>query len=153
MLNDINSNTEAGVSVSFSKTTNQFVFTAKETGEGGRIDIGAGLGETLFGQIDYKDDGSTILGDTQKSSYTAGKDAIFHATINGKNMALSRSSNTFDLDGMSITLNGTFNKGSATDTPILSSQLKGLDPDKDTTIFDLNGDDVTFSSKPHGQDH
>ena len=147
VLNDINSNTEAGVSVSFSKTTNQFVFTAKETGEGGRIDIGAGLGETLFGQIDYKDDGSTILGDTQKSSYTAGKDAIFHATINGKNMALSRSSNTFDLDGMPITLNGTFNKGSATDTPILSSQLKGLDPDKDTTIFDLNGDDVTFSSK------
>ena len=147
VLNDINSNAEAGVSVSFSKTTNQFVFTAKETGEGGRIDIGAGLGETLFGQIDYKDDGSTILGDTQKSSYTAGKDAIFHATINGKNMALSRSSNTFDLDGMSITLNGTFNKGSATDTPILSSQLKGLDPDKDTTIFDLNGDDVTFSSK------
>ena len=147
VLNDINSNTEAGVSVSFSKTTNQFVFTAKETGEGGRIDIGAGLGETLFGQIDYKDDGSTILGDTQKSIYTAGKDAIFHATINGKNMALSRSSNTFDLDGMSITLNGTFNKGSATDTPILSSQLKGLDPDKDTTIFDLNGDDVTFSSK------
>ncbi len=147
VLNDINSNTEAGVSVSFSKTTNQFVFTAKETGEGGRIDIGEGLGETLFGQIDYKDDGSTILGDTQKSSYTAGKDAIFHATINGKNMALSRSSNTFDLDGMSITLNGTFNKGSATDTPILSSQLKGLDPDKDTTIFDLNGDDVTFSSK------
>ena len=147
VLNDINSNTEAGVSVSFSKTTNQFVFTAKETGEGGRIDIGAGLGETLFVQIDYKDDGSTILGDTQKSSYTAGKDAIFHATINGKNMALSRSSNTFDLDGMSITLNGTFNKGSATDTPILSSQLKGLDPDKDTTIFDLNGDDVTFSSK------
>ena len=147
VLNDINSNTEAGVSVSFSKTTNQFVFTAKETGEGGRIDIGAGLGETLFGPIDYKDDGSTILGDTQKSSYTAGKDAIFHATINGKNMALSRSSNTFDLDGMSITLNGTFNKGSATDTPILSSQLKGLDPDKDTTIFDLNGDDVTFSSK------
>lgn len=147
VLNDINSNTEAGVSVSFSKTTNQFVFTAKETGAGGRIDIGAGLGETLFGQIDYKDDGSTILGDTQKSSYTAGKDAIFHATINGKNMALSRSSNTFDLDGMSITLNGTFNKGSATDTPILSSQLKGLDPDKDTTIFDLNGDDVTFSSK------
>ena len=147
VLNDINSNTEAGVSVSFSKTTNQFVFTAKETGEGGRIDIGAGLGETLFGQIDYKDDGSTILGDTQKSSYTAGKDAIFHATINGKNMALSRSSNTFDLDGMSLTPNGTFNKGSATDTPILSSQLKGLDPDKDTTIFDLNGDDVTFSSK------
>lgn len=147
VLNDINSNTEAGVSVSFSKTTNQFVFTAKETGEGGRIDIGAGLGETLFGQIDYKDDGSTILGDTQKSSYTAGKDAIFHATINGKNMALSRSSNTFDLDGMSITLNGTFNKGSATDTPILGSQLKGLDPDKDTTIFDLNGDDVTFSNK------
>ena len=44
VLNDINSNTEAGVSVSFSKTTNQFVFTAKETGAGGRVEIGGELG-------------------------------------------------------------------------------------------------------------
>ena len=126
VLNDINSNTEAGVSVSFSKTTNQFVFTAKETGEGGRIDIGAGLGETLFGQIDYKDDGSTILGDTQKSSYTAGQDAKFTATINGQKMEFSRSSNTFDLDGMSITLNGTFEVKDG-ETPVTFSSKTDTD--------------------------
>ena len=40
VINRINSNTEAGVNVSYSQLTNQFVFTAKETGEGGRIEIG-----------------------------------------------------------------------------------------------------------------
>lgn len=98
VLNDINSNTEAGVSVSFSKTTNQFVFTAKETGAGGRVEIGGELGERLFGKVDV----------TDKDHYTAGQDAKFTATINGQKMEFSRSSNTFDLDGMSITLNGTF---------------------------------------------
>ena len=97
VLNDINSNTEAGVSVSFSKTTNQFVFTAKETGAGGRVEIGGELGERLFGKVDV----------TDKDHYTAGQDAKFTATINGQKMEFSRSSNTFDLDGMSITLNGT----------------------------------------------
>lgn len=98
VLNDINSNTEAGVSVSFSKTTNQFVFTAKETGAGGRVEIGGELGERLFGKVNV----------TDKDHYTAGQDAKFTATINGQKMEFSRSSNTFDLDGMSITLNGTF---------------------------------------------
>lgn len=129
VLNDINSNTEAGVSVSFSKTTNQFVFTAKETGKGGRIDIGGGLGEALFGKVNEND----------QTNYTAGKDAIFHATINGKDMAFSRSSNTFDLDGMTITLNGTFNKGANAPDNITDPNLNDL--------FDLDGDDVTFSSK------
>ena len=32
IMNDINSNSEAGVKVSFSRTTRQFVFTSKETG-------------------------------------------------------------------------------------------------------------------------
>ncbi len=97
VLNDINSNTEAGVSVSFSKTTNQFVFTAKETGAGGRVEIGGELGERLFGKVNV----------TDKDHYTAGQDAKFTATINGQKMEFSRSSNTFDLDGMSITLSGT----------------------------------------------
>ena len=144
VLNDINSNTEAKVSVNFSKTTNQFVFTAKETGEGGRIDISGALGEQLFGTKELNNPQDPNSG---YKNYTAGKDAIFHVTINGENMALSRSSNTFDLDGMSITLNGTFNKGSSTDETILSSKLKDLDPNQDKTIFDLTGEDVTFSSK------
>ena len=87
VLNDINSNTEAGVSVSFSKTTNQFVFTAKETGAGGRVEIGGELGERLFGKVNV----------TDKDHYTAGQDAKFTATINGQKMEFSRSSNTFEV--------------------------------------------------------
>lgn len=116
VLNDINSNTEAGVSVSFSKTTNQFVFTAKETGAGGRVEIGGELGERLFGKVDV----------TDKDHYTAGQDAKFTATINGQKMEFSRSSNTFDLDGMSITLNGTFEVKDG-ETPVTFSSKTGTD--------------------------
>ena len=117
VLNDINSNTEAGVSVSFSKTTNQFVFTAKETGAGGRVEIGGELGERLFGKVNV----------TDKDHYTAGQDAKFTATINGQKMEFSRSSNTFDLDGMSITLNGTFEVKDG-ETPVTFSSK--IDTDK-----------------------
>ena len=116
VLNDINSNTEAGVSVSFSKTTNQFVFTAKETGAGGRVEIGGELGERLFGKVNV----------TVKDHYTAGQDAKFTATINGQKMEFSRSSNTFDLDGMSITLNGTFEVKDG-ETPVTFSSKTDTD--------------------------
>lgn len=116
VLNDINSNTEAGVSVSFSKTTNQFVFTAKETGAGGRVEIGGELGERLFCKVNV----------TDKDHYTAGQDAKFTATINGQKMEFSRSSNTFDLDGMSITLNGTFEVKDG-ETPVTFSSKTDTD--------------------------
>ena len=116
VLNDINSNTEAGVSVSFSKTTNQFVFTAKETGAGGRVEIGGELGERLFGKVNV----------TDKDHYTAGQDAKFTATINGQKMEFSRSSTTFDLDGMSITLNGTFEVKDG-ETPVTFSSKTDTD--------------------------
>ena len=116
VLNDINSNTEAGVSVSFSKTTNQFVFTAKATGAGGRVEIGGELGERLFGKVNV----------TDKDHYTAGQDAKFTATINGQKMEFSRSSNTFDLDGMSITLNGTFEVKDG-ETPVTFSSKTDTD--------------------------
>ncbi len=131
VLNAINSNTEAGVNVSYSKMTNQFVFTAKETGEGGRIEIGGGLGQQLFGTVDTGD----------ADSYTAGQDAVFQATINGQTMNLTRSSNTFDLDGMSITLSGVFNN---------ADRGTNADPIKSADVNDAlfaDGEDVTFTSK------
>ena len=94
ITNDINANSEAGVSVSYSKLTNEFVFTAKSTGSAEKIDIGEGLGQALFGD---------------SSNYEKGTDAVFTATVNGKQMEYTRSSNTADLDGMSVTFEGTFN--------------------------------------------
>lgn len=101
---DINSNTEAGVNVNYSKTTNQFVFQSKETGAGQQIRIdGGGLAEKLFGAVDP----ATAGADT----YTAGMDAKLNVTINGTTMDLVRSNNTFDVDGMSVTVKDTFAAG------------------------------------------
>lgn len=93
VLTSINGNADAGVKVSYSKTTNQFQFTAKESGASSRIDMGDGLANALFGG-GKKDEG---------------KDAIFSMMVNGQELdGISRSSNTFDVDGMSVSLKGTF---------------------------------------------
>lgn len=89
---DIN-NSEAGVSVTYSKTTNQFQFTATETGSAGKIEFDQGLAQELFG-------GSTTVD---------GKDAILSMSVNGQPYNnISRSSNTFDVDGLTINLKGAF---------------------------------------------
>ena len=93
VLTSINSNADAGVTVSYSKTTNQFQFTARETGASSRIVMGDGLANALFG------------GGTNED----GQDAIFSMKVNGQPLdGIKRSSNTFDVDGMSISLKGTF---------------------------------------------
>lgn len=93
VLTSINGNADAGVKVSYSKTTNQFQFTTRETGASSRIDMGDGLANALFGG-GKKDEG---------------KDAIFSMMVNGQELdGISRSSNTFDVDGMSVSLKGTF---------------------------------------------
>lgn len=174
-------NSDAGVNASYSKVTGEFVLTAKDSGSGGRVELGGDLAGVLFspsmedlnwvskddgaqnlsfevnGQkisVDvtsdtslaaiessireqlkdgitmtatekgyvFKDkDGHTIpstadpdsLGNTflnhTSTNFEAGKDAEVSVTINGKNMTLVRSSNSFEIDGMTITVNGTFN--------------------------------------------
>lgn len=133
VINNINSNTEAGVNVSYSKTTGQFVFTAKDTGEGGRIQIDeGGLGAALFGAVNP---------DSSPTNYDPGQDAEVIATINGQAMMLTRSSNSFDIDGMNITVSGVFNK----DANVEESSNKvmiGEGADKKEVT-----DSVTFTSK------
>lgn len=95
VLTSINGNADAGVTVSYSKTTNQFQFTAKESGKASRIDMGDGLAKALFGGTG--------------ASYTAGQDAEFSMKVNDQLLdGVKRSSNTFDVDGMSVSLKGTF---------------------------------------------
>ena len=148
VINAINSNTEAGVNVSYSKTTGQFVFTAKDTGAGGRVEINEtipveggsakqNLGAVLFGAVD-----PSTIGDNDPN-YTHGQDAEFIATINGQVMELTRSSNSFDLDGMNITVSGTFNEDAYT--------VKGQDG-KTSVMVEKDGEavaaeSVSFTSK------
>lgn len=98
VMNTIN-NSDAGVKVQFSKTTGQFVFTAKETGAAGRIEIENGsLGAAIFGEVNQS-----------TANYTEGQDAKFSVTVNGKTMELSRSTNAVEIDGMTLNFKGTFN--------------------------------------------
>lgn len=138
VMNSINSNTEAGVNVSYSKLTNEFVFTAKQTGEGGQIELGDGTGKDLATALFGKSDGKV----------TEGQDAIFKATVNGSTMYLSRSSNTFDMDGMSVTLKGTFNNLEQADgKPIKSDELNGSQGELDKIFDPAATESVTFTSK------
>ena len=63
IISDINSNTEAGVKASYSKTTRQFVFTSKETGSGNEIDISGGLAEAIFGTTQVSETSSGTFGE------------------------------------------------------------------------------------------
>ncbi len=70
-----------------------------------------------------------------REGFTAGKDAIFSATVNGEEITLTRSSNTASLDGMNVTLKETFNEDAfGADNKIDLSKVK-------------KGSEVTFSIK------
>lgn len=100
VLTSINGNADAGVTVNYSKTTNQFQFTTRETGAGSQIVMGDGLAKTLFGDTEKLGTGA---------SYSAGRDAEFSMKVNDQLLDnVKRSSNTFDVDGMSVSLKGTF---------------------------------------------
>ena len=130
-MNSINSSAEAGVKVSYSKLTNEFTFTAKETGTAGEIQFSdKGLGGKLFGGAEQ----------TAK-----GQDAIFTATVDGKEMELTRSSNIVDFDGLTVTLKGEFGYKQKVDddgNPVLNE--KG-EPEY-TKELDRTAEKITFTS-------
>ena len=131
IMSRINSNKDAGVNVSYSKTTNEFTFTAKETGTAGEIQFSdKGLGGKLFGGAEQ----------TGK-----GQDAIFTATVDGKEMELTRSSNIVDFDGLTVTLKGEFGYKQKVDddgNPVLNE--KG-EPEY-TKELDRTAEKITFTS-------
>lgn len=102
VLNKISSNAAAGVRVSYSNLTNQFVFTANETGAGSKVEFDDALAKRLFG------DGTATLSASDSLGYTRGQDAVIKATVNGKELELARSSNVVNMDGLTVTLKDTF---------------------------------------------
>lgn len=122
----INSNAEAGVSLSYSKMTNEFVFAAKETGAGHSISFEGELATSMFGSV-------------EAATYSEGTDAVVNMTVNGTNLTLTRSSNTFDVDGMSVTVSGTFNNLDADGNPV-------LDVDGNPAVVANPTDPVSFTT-------
>lgn len=114
IMRDINGNKEAGVKVNYSETSNKFVLTSSGTGTSSKIKIDGGLGEKLFGTVDE-----------------TGQDAIVDVTVNGEHKQLTRSSNEIDIDGLKVTVSGTFGEYAS-----------------DGTFTVKPEETVTFTSKP-----
>lgn len=119
IMNDINKNEKAGVKVSYSTTSNQFVFTSTHGGSGGQIEIGddsENLAVKLFGAVEYDSQGNItkVRGQDvanyqgKEFSVIQGEDARMEAYINGVKTTLTSGTNTFDIDGFKVTANGTF---------------------------------------------
>jgi flagellar hook-associated protein 2 len=103
VMNAMNSNTDAGVKVSYSRTSKEFVFTASETGLQRDIKMGEGLAQRMFG----------VVPDEENSRYSKGKDAQFSITVNGKVMEnVTRSSNSVEIDGLTLNFKDTFTSDS-----------------------------------------
>ncbi len=100
LLNEINSNSEAGVRASYISATNQFVLVASETGKRGEIDLtgDSGFADALFG----------INGSTDGFSKD-GQNAVVRVSYgNGVETEMESLTNTLDLGGMKVTVSGKF---------------------------------------------
>ena len=90
IMNDINSNSEAGVKVSFSRTTRQFVFTSKETGSENGIEIEkGGLAAAIFGSTEVSDHSGVNFGDAYGASWLNGQTVHFELPESGADYSFS----------------------------------------------------------------
>ena len=136
VMNAINSNADAGVKVSYSKVSDQFQFTANDTGANGRIEFD-GVSRALFGAGGNADSAST--GDADGVGFTAGKDAILSMKVNGTQYTdITRSNNSFEVDGLTINLKGEF--GYTDKTGDDGTVVKELDKDSEPVTFSTTSD-------------
>lgn len=97
ILSKINSS-KAGVKATYVDATGQFMLVSSETGKGREINLDSQLAKDLFG------------GDENKGAkVTNGQDAIVDVSYgNGVTVTMNRASNTFNLEGLSVTVSGVF---------------------------------------------
>ena len=92
MMEKINNNKDVGVKATYMAGTNQFVLVANETGRGREIELN-GASNSIFG------DGTVIQGENASVLVSYG---------NGVKTVIESSSNTFDLEGLRVTVSGVF---------------------------------------------
>lgn len=97
IMNKIN-NSDAGVSISYMKNADKFLIQSTVGGVAGDVKIEGDDAQMLFGA------------EGENYTVTPGQDAIVSVKYEGSDevVNLTRESNTFNLDGLNVTLNGTF---------------------------------------------
>lgn len=155
ILSKINSS-DAGVKATYSQATGKFMLVSSETGAGRQINLDSKLAQDLFGQKDASGDYAEKIG------FTDGQNAIFTVSYGNGEVQLERSSNTFDLEGLSVTVSGVFG-GAYTDAAPLEGNFDidgktnerifytdaagttvAVDPDKNGVYYDKDGKMVNY---------
>lgn len=116
ILSKINSTTNAGVKATYVDATGQFMLVSSETGAGREISLDSNLSKVLFGQGVERDSNGKIQTDkdgnvqyNKGAGIDEGKNAIICVSYgNGVDVKMERASNTFDLEGLSVTVSGAF---------------------------------------------
>ncbi|MCP1102533.1 flagellar hook-associated protein 2 [Aequitasia blattaphilus] len=98
LIAELNSNKDLGINISYQEGADKFVIKSTEPGASGEIQLGGNLAEALFGQAgsDY--------------SVQEGTDAVIRVQYAGSDevVEIVRGENSFTLDGLTVSLNGTF---------------------------------------------
>lgn len=112
---------DAGVEVKYQSSSDSFVFTAKANGASGKIDVDAEF-EKIFGTFNM----------------TEGQDAIVAVKYAGfdEPVELIRDSNSFNIDGMTISVNGEFGYTKGADGKPIE-----LDKTSEAVTFDAKADE------------
>lgn len=117
VLSTINSDTDAGVNISYSQTLNQFRITADDTGAQGKIDI-----EDVSGNL-----AESLFGTASSQTFTSGTDLDMWATLGGTEQEIKRSTNSFTLDGVTLNVADTFNTSKSSDDEITFTASSDVD--------------------------
>lgn len=102
MIDKINTNKDVGVKASYLSSTNQFVLISSETGSGREIKL-EGASADIFGAVKDAD------GNYTDGNFEMGKNAqVLVSYGNGISTMIESSSNTFDLEGLKVTVSQEF---------------------------------------------
>lgn len=98
IINAVNNDSDAGVTISYQENTDRFVVTSNQNGASGQVIVEGSVADALFGS---KGKGYTV---------TEGQDAIISVQYAGSNEVteIRRDSNTISMDGLNVTVSGTF---------------------------------------------
>lgn len=105
LMKEINENEKAGVSISYQTVGDKFTFTSTQNGASGSVDISgdADFLKSVFGASSEDIDASGHVS-------VQGQDAVIAVKYAGSDEAveLIRDSNTFNVDGLTVNVKGTF---------------------------------------------
>lgn len=153
IIRKINNTAGIGVKVEYQAMSDRFVLTATDSGASGEIDFSTkgvtdadgkaisangNIARLLFGTKGDEAGDKDVV----KNVYTAGQDAVLSVKYPGSEdeVEITRGSNTFSMDGLNVTLKGTFGYEKDED-----GNMK-IDPGTNEPIKSKNVEEITFNA-------